>query len=951
MKLHVAKVLLVFLLVFVWGIFITPTSVKAYPCGASCALNVNGCDAGLTCRSNICGQVYNACTGSVCGASNGWVTSGCAVASCGTANSTRTSVWSYTACTASCGLNTRIGTCVDQNQNACASQACTIPAGAIGSTYTDNATCACINNAPLAPTVTSAGNGSCTTTGTINVNWTHGVTGCGGWWGYACPPATATNIYIIRDGGVEKARVAAGTYTASATLTSGVHIITVCASNNNGTTQVCSAAYNTTIGIDTSPPSVPAPAITATPCSGTVSVAWPAVSDVGCFGAVQYNLQTKDSAGSWYQNGWLASTSIVITNSPTIGLAYQAQVLSGDNGASHTNQSAWSAGAMWNTGVTYCCPIAPTLINPIGSTCNGPTFPATYSWNAVTGAAGYNLTISKGGTPCLSTSVGNAAVLNVVTASPNIAACAALGTGTYSWTVQATYSGGCAPSSLSTVGSFDYDVTAPGVPAPVMTQNSDPACWGKSIVGVTWSSVSDTGCAGLNTLPYKNQISTNSFTSFVDSTFNNAWANPPVPTPNKTITSYLPGTILQTRVMSQDSKGNSSNWSATQSITIPVPTPYPTIHISGSYSENINNVITNNMIIDKNSLTFNPVATFNPPIALNPSNNAGIVTECAINKTDSTYECTIEINNITGLCVSPNITFSLNASYPGYGSVDWRAGNDCTGAIENARNFTVGDNQIAFPLCFQYQGADVTGGGWFKLSQTSFNSRMSERLNYLPYGITKFDTTNDDSIATKNVNIGTAGNMIRNGGLIVGLPTAPYSSNDWYTSGYIHTNDISYMKYIDYIKARKDFSTITNTDLSGITESGIYYIKNASVVTLSASRFNGKNVVLIVDEADAQITSNFIPVNGSVAILAKNIKIDQSVTEVDALLIAQTVDTGSGSSGLKIRGNLIDEAALTIGRTQTDGSKPSLFVIFDPTIYMGVLPYLSTSTYDWRQIQ
>jgi len=295
------------------------------------------------------------------------------------------------------------------------------------------------------------------------------------------------------------------------------------------------------------------------------------------------------------------------------------------------------------------------------------------------------------------------------------------------------------------------------------------------------------------------------------------------------------------------------------------------------------------------------------------------------------------------------VTLSLNATYPGYDTVSWRAGDVCGGAAENSKALSAVTPNNTSPLYFTY-GGSVGAGGWFKLSQTSFNSRMSNRSNFIPNSLRTFDLTADDDNTTKNLILGSAGNIVQNGALNVGAASIPYSTPNWYTSGYSHTNDITYSKYIDYIKARKDFTTITNVNLSEIVGDGIYYIKN-SVTLSSATQFNGKNVVLVLDGGEVFINGNFIPVGGSVAILAKDVRIDPTVSEVDAILIGQTVDLGDGAVGLKIKGNLIDESELTIERNQVDGRRPSLLVIFEPQIYLNVLPYLSTSTYDWRQIQ
>jgi hypothetical protein len=193
----------------------------------------------------------------------------------------------------------------------------------------------------------------------------------------------------------------------------------------------------------------------------------------------------------------------------------------------------------------------------------------------------------------------------------------------------------------------------------------------------------------------------------------------------------------------------------------------------------------------------------------------------------------------------------------------------------------------------------------------------------------------------------------------VGTTYDAYSQNHWYTSSYTSTNDISYQKYSDYIKARKVVTTISiPLGASSFPTDGIYSI-SGNVILSDPSVFNGKNIVLVVDGTvkfikNGVITS-FIPTTGSIAVLAKTIDINPNVTEIDAILIGQTVSTGTFATGLKIKGNLIDESvdelALSIDRTQADARRPALFVVFDMSAYINVLPYLSTSTYDWRQIQ
>ncbi len=485
------------------------------------------------------------------------------------------------------------------------------------------------------------------------------------------------------------------------------------------------------------------------------------------------------------------------------------------------------------------------------------------------------------------------------------------------------------------------DITAPNAPSggAVTFAASNPSCTDQYVPTYTWNAVAaDNGCSGMNATPYHPQGST--AVGFSPLIWADAWQ---AGTSKTAGSSYIPGTTLYFQVRSRDAFDTRSSFSSpVVTAVVPSPIPYPTIHIEGPFTEKVSGICYSDITLDKNSFTFAP--TTNP--------NTGVTTTCKA-KSNTRYECDITIDNSRGLCTVPTTTLTLNASYPGYSEAIWRAGDACGGAGVDI-TATAGDlvDRSNIPMFLTYSGGSGTSG-WFKLSQTSFNSRENGRQNYLPNTMKLFDASGDDSI----IGVGkffiegtTPGTIAQNSPVAVGPASTAYSANNWYTSSYSHTDDITYLKYIDYIKARKDFKTITNTNLSEITGDGIYSI-SSSIILSDPTLFNGKKVVLVVQGGSATFSTNFIPVGGSVVVLAKDIIIDPSVTEIDGILIGQTVSTGVSASGLKIKGNLIDESALQLDRLQADGRMPSLLVVFDIQIYVNVLPYLSTSTYDWRQIQ
>ena len=77
------------------------------------------------------------------------------------------------------------------------------------------------------------------------------------------------------------------------------------------------------------------------------------------------------------------------------------------------------------------------------------------------------------------------------------------------------------------------------------------------------------------------------------------------------------------------------------------------------------------------------------------------------------------------------------------------------------------------------------------------------------------------------------------------------------------------------------------------------------------------------------------------------------MSSINALLIASTIDTGTSTTSLKITGNLIAQSSYTNNRTSASSQNkaPSVFIDFDPSQYIDLLPYLSIDKYEWQQLQ
>jgi hypothetical protein len=384
-------------------------------------------------------------------------------------------------------------------------------------------------------------------------------------------------------------------------------------------------------------------------------------------------------------------------------------------------------------------------------------------------------------------------------------------------------------------------------------------------------------------------------------------------------------------------------------MTIPTPSPYPTIHIAGPFHEDLGggNCVSG-VSLNPNSLSLQMVA--------NPS--TGVTTNCT--KTATSYACDIVIDNQTGQCISPNTLLTLSGTYAGYSNIGWRAGNVCAGAPVG---LTVGignvDNNI--PVFLTYDGAGIQPtppgggggtGGWFKVSNSGFINRYDGRQNFLPSSMSAYDA--DDDISTKQCFINSASSIVQNtpidlgpnGTSQAGVPQ--YSAQNWYTSGYMFNDDVTVAKYIDYVEARRQITSISA--LSEINADGIY-ISTAPIVINTADLpiFDGKKVVLIAKNSSITVNDNIIPTGGSLALVGSSISIDPAVSEIDAIVIGDTVLTGSSTTPLKIKGNLSAKNPVGIYRANTNARKPSLFVVFNPTLFVSLIPYLSTNTYDWKQ--
>ncbi len=494
---------------------------------------------------------------------------------------------------------------------------------------------------------------------------------------------------------------------------------------------------------------------------------------------------------------------------------------------------------------------------------------------------------------------------------------------------------------------INIDTTAPPVPVPTVEFVQDFTCQGKSKIKYSWNAVSDVGCAGVDpSTPYWSQASLSNTFSTNDFPLN-GWGNYLSQTTN---TAYPGGTVVYTHVQSRDALNNQSNWnSPATTIIVPSPILYPAIHVNGplvgGYQEKIidgASTVCTAMKINSENLTLQAnVPPYVTPICTKDSNS---------------YSCTFTIDNQTpaNACVSNSITVGMSGIYSGYSSVGWLSGNSCTGT-PTTLPLNAGDIKNDVPLFFTY---DATGQmGWFKVSNASFTNRLTAaRNNFVPFSVQPYDETDDAS--THNFSIKSAGVVSQQSLLNVGANAQDASGNplyapspNVYTNGYTQMNDVDFEKYTQYVEARKGLTSVAS--LAEITGNGVYLVPSSVTVDATATALlSNKNVVIITKGANAiTINSDFTPANASVAFVSPTITIDPAVKKINAVLIAGTVQTGNSVNELKISGNLVAQNVIVLQRKRSNPRQPSFYVDVNMKSYIDLLPYLSVSTYDWKQTQ
>lgn len=300
--------------------------------------------------------------------------------------------------------------------------------------------------------------------------------------------------------------------------------------------------------------------------------------------------------------------------------------------------------------------------------------------------------------------------------------------------------------------------------------------------------------------------------------------------------------------------------------------------------------------------------------------------------------------------------------------------NEVSAAI-NANATDLANNEAVLSPAFSI----IFLGSWFKLKNASFHSLTAgDFINPIPLTVDAFGAGSGDDTrrmfiigeAPNDPEVGVVSAVSNNVSFGRDNPdgtAVKTSTKGWQTNGYNRLTSLNFTSFLDYMKSRKDHKTITKLDgADGLDQAKInYWNGNLTLVNGGGSKginnFDNKKVVLIIDgtlDFDNLPANKFTPAGtAATAFIARRINFyngSNFLKQARGIFIADTIDFGNSDTELEIDGNVVSFAPAnpTTSRHRTDSlRKPSIFVAFDPKMYLDLLPYLSISKYDWKQLQ
>lgn len=391
------------------------------------------------------------------------------------------------------------------------------------------------------------------------------------------------------------------------------------------------------------------------------------------------------------------------------------------------------------------------------------------------------------------------------------------------------------------------------------------------------------------------------------------------------------------------------------------PTPYPTLRVQGTLREYLGE-----------TACYDDVAAASLTVDLVPEEDEGVDVACTVNSPATnvydTYECFVTFrNDEPGITVDPDQSLAVQVEYL------HERQYTATGVVEAPGACIAVDDLDPTEELIDINVATVSPEVLFQRDVLLYNQRPWAKIrnagmvlydstpffNFIPRQMNLFGGGDADDENVRQIGVGPESGVFTGQELETG--TADISTKGWvkedYTSRYYDGRDL----FFSYTKARREAIRIAS--VSEISQDGVYLLVDQAdtlqsfVLDAGSAAFFGEyDVVLYVDALTVSVDV-FDPVSGggdpaSTLFFANSIDFASTASYVRGIFVTQTASivekNPPDTQGLKIVGNFVVYEDFLNARVMSDNSYPSLFVVFDPTLYVNLLPWISTQQYEWR---
>lgn len=250
---------------------------------------------------------------------------------------------------------------------------------------------------------------------------------------------------------------------------------------------------------------------------------------------------------------------------------------------------------------------------------------------------------------------------------------------------------------------------------------------------------------------------------------------------------------------------------------------------------------------------------------------------------------------------------------------------------------------------------------WYRLNSASLHKRNTID-DAIPSKITPFDSTDSDQnvLTIQNtLSQSGAGLVTTEGSINIGPYTSEVSEMNWSKSKYkIQPDILAYMDYfLQYSRKQKKvniISSVTQIDSDTIN----IYEKNDPLLLTT---FPNDETYVLLSKSDIIIGDNpshvVNPQGKSIAIISMGtVFVDPGIKEINGILIGNTFDfaygTNNSPDNLKIDGNLISATEISdLKRGKAPYESSSLYIVFNPKMYIDLIPHLSFFNIGKKEIQ